>query len=591
MPQQPGATVSRSYPTATAAVQAQLASAFYGAQALLAAMAIADILAIWQQLDLRDIRSSWPAIRVALTALINDRFGMSVAQATQFYAQDRIAAAITGPPPAVSIPPPSPQLVTATLDSTGPYALLGRIKQAQPIAQAMESTSVVMSGAASRLISNGARQAVLASVAADPEAVAWMRVTAANPCAWCAMLASRVDYKTEQSAGFKAHNHCVPAGTLVQGPSTEAAYRRWHEGELVIVGTAAGKELAITPNHPVLTSLGWVPAGLLKVGDQVLAGLSAQWGALDDPDEQQRPALIEDVWGALGVRAPVGMPVAAKDFHGDGFEGEVSVVGADRFFPDGIKSALAEPRVQQSLIPARATHPPDLLANLRSAQPRPLGALASPGGIMGRSRLGQTLLGRQCGHAAQHDVALAMALDTVLAQHAGYNGPRHAENLGQDEFSLSSLIPGADIRFGNGHPVMGRMTPGSPRFDPPALEGEAERLRVHSDLGRRLAERLAGRVQVSRVSELRRVSFAGHVYNLSTAEGWYEADGIIVSNCRCVAAPVFSKEDAQALLDNGLYQEWKRVTRGYSGKDALNAWRRYWDQKMGRDGIRVLPAA
>jgi len=28
-----------------------------------------------------------------------------------------------------------------------------------------------------------------------------------------------------------------------------------------------------------------------------------------------------------------------------------------------------------------------------------------------------------------------------------------------------------------------------------------------------------------------------------------------------------------------------------SGRDARNAWRRYRDQKMGRDGVRILPAA
>jgi hypothetical protein len=236
MPQQGSALGSRSYPTATAAVQAQLAASFYGAQALFAAMAIRDILAIWNQLDLRDVRSSWPAIRVALTALINDRFGMSVTQAQQFYAQDRIAAGITGAPPVVSVPPPSPQLVTATLDSTGPYALLGRIKQAQPIAQAMESTSVVMSGAASRLIQNGARQAVLAAVQADPEAVAWMRVTAANPCSFCAMLASRgFSYKSQESAAFLAHNHCrcvaVPAFTAkdIEALRDNGLYREWKQ--------------------------------------------------------------------------------------------------------------------------------------------------------------------------------------------------------------------------------------------------------------------------------------------------------------------------------------------------------------------------
>ena len=66
-----------------------------------------------------------------------------------------------------------------------------------------------MSGAATRLILNGARTAVLQAVQQDSKAVAWMRVTASNPCAFCAMLASRgAVFKTEAQAGFMAHNNC-----------------------------------------------------------------------------------------------------------------------------------------------------------------------------------------------------------------------------------------------------------------------------------------------------------------------------------------------------------------------------------------------
>ena len=92
----------------------------------------------------------------------------------------------------------------------GPWNLLGKIKQGQQVATANENTGVQLSGAAQRLISNGARQAVMESVKADPEAVGWMRVTSANPCAFCAMLSGRgFVYKTERTASFQAHSHCA----------------------------------------------------------------------------------------------------------------------------------------------------------------------------------------------------------------------------------------------------------------------------------------------------------------------------------------------------------------------------------------------
>lgn len=184
-------------------------TAFRAAQDFLMLMLLRDVLKVWGGLNLQDVRSSWPVLRIAIAALVRERFGLSVAQAQAYYAEARRAAGIAGSFPAPSVPLPSPELIQATLDSTGPYALLGRIKRSQPVPTAMQNTGVILSGAASRLVLNGARQVILQSVKDDSEAVGWMRVTAANPCSWCAMLASRgASYRSAASAGFKAHNLC-----------------------------------------------------------------------------------------------------------------------------------------------------------------------------------------------------------------------------------------------------------------------------------------------------------------------------------------------------------------------------------------------
>jgi len=205
----PGLVVPQAQPTVALAVQQQQATDFRNAEALFAAQAVLDILALWGTLNLADILASWPAVKVGLAALIRARFAMSVAAAEAYYRQARLAAGITASFSFPPVPPPDEELIGITLDSTGPYGLLGRLKAAQPLPLANQNTGVILSGAAQRLITNGARQAVLRAVGADDKAVAWMRVTAANPCAFCAMLASRgASYRTQQSAGFKAHNHC-----------------------------------------------------------------------------------------------------------------------------------------------------------------------------------------------------------------------------------------------------------------------------------------------------------------------------------------------------------------------------------------------
>lgn len=58
-------------------------------------------------------------------------------------------------------------------------------------------------------------------------------------------------------------------------------------------------------------------------------------------------------------------------------------------------------------------------------------------------------------------------------------------------------------------------------------------------------------------------------------------------NCQCYGEPVFSTEqyDADPRFDlNRRYsKEWPRVTKGYSGRDAMNAWRRWIERGQFRD--------
>ena len=139
-----GAIVAGGSPAVTSsaslAAQAGLAASFYAAQSYLAVAATRDILQVWQALNLRDVRQSWPALRTALAALIRDRHGQAAQLGTGYYRQARQAAGILTEAPRIVVPPlPEPQ-ITATLDSMGPWNLLGKIKQGQQVADANENT-------------------------------------------------------------------------------------------------------------------------------------------------------------------------------------------------------------------------------------------------------------------------------------------------------------------------------------------------------------------------------------------------------------------------------------------------------------------
>jgi len=97
-----------------------------------------------------------------------------------------------------------------SLNVTGPIGQKSRIGRGRPPSQARDESFVEASGAASRHVLTGGRGSLLTLLKADSQVQRWIRVTDGDPCAFCAMLAGRGPvYLTEDSAGFRAHDHCA----------------------------------------------------------------------------------------------------------------------------------------------------------------------------------------------------------------------------------------------------------------------------------------------------------------------------------------------------------------------------------------------
>jgi len=101
---------------------------------------------------------------------------------------------------------------------------LRALKHADPSRVAL----VRVSGAVTRHVLDGGRETLMASVRDDRRARGWARVTSAEPCSFCAMLASRGPVYGERTGDFQSHDHC--ACNLEPGAwSLEPVYRRDQE--------------------------------------------------------------------------------------------------------------------------------------------------------------------------------------------------------------------------------------------------------------------------------------------------------------------------------------------------------------------------
>lgn len=122
--------------------------------------------------------------------------------------------------------------VVVSLTVTGPVGQKSKAGRGKLLQVARDESFVAASGAASRHVLTGGRRSLLTLVENDTRAIGWIRVTDGDPCSWCALLAGRGPvYRTEQSAGFSAHDACACQAEPVYSrdtlwPGRAAEFRR-----------------------------------------------------------------------------------------------------------------------------------------------------------------------------------------------------------------------------------------------------------------------------------------------------------------------------------------------------------------------------
>jgi hypothetical protein len=319
-----------------------------------------------------------------------------------------------------------------------------------------------------------------------------------EPCEVCQenAAAGAIDLDDDFPSGDAAppgHPRCLPGETRITAEGVTAATKRWYDGNLVVIRTASGKQLRCTPNHPVLTPAGWVAAGMLNEGSDVIACLGAERMAFGiDHQNDNVPSRIQDVAEAFGRSeqvAAVPVPLSPEDFHGDGIGSEVAIIWTDRLLVHrgnasnvqfSSKNDFGRADVKGALLDGQrmidlGLHPDRL----------PLG------GAVGRADLGAALLGRHVGPAQASRSAVPADLDVGAAQ---------------------------------------------PPFDRPAADSEHLRKLLNS---------FAGRVAADQIVHVDIEAFHGWVYNLQTDSGAYLAEGIVTHNCECALSPVVEEEAAE----------------------------------------------
>lgn len=378
-------------------------------------------------------------------------------------------------------------------------------------------------------------------------------------CGLCVVASTRI-YTTDQL--MPIHDECIPEGTEVSAMNVSHITRRYYSGNLEIITTASGKQFSVTPNHPVLTDRGWVPAQFVTEGDNVLRHLDGHGVIGRAPNEDKTPALIENIWSSAIVGSDLGlrvMEVTPQQFHGDFSDGEVNVVTTDSLLPDMGDVTFGKPTLESELVDT------GLGWIGFSGQGSPDQRLFFPDDTSGSHVSGSCdslpVLDSGLVIPGQDGLLMASLLDVVQSQDAGNKSSGGIVLPAQGDDRLTTAVAVNDE-------LLGQSVTRTVRFDPSFANFSGDGREAYAKFGTDLLERLTGDVELDPVVEKRTVDFAGHVYNLQTGEGWYSANNYIVSNCNCDVMPIVGDNDPGDELNRNDIDTINAIYEAAGGNDA-----------------------
>lgn len=134
--------------------------------------------------------------------------------------------------------------VVTSLRVTGPVAFKRMVRDDVEPLLARATMASRLAASSQRLILAGERDTVMRTVEESGEIVGWRRVTDADPCAFCAMLASRGAVYSKATVDFHAHDgdECTAEPLYEhedEPPEVQELYQQWLDATAGHSGKAA----------------------------------------------------------------------------------------------------------------------------------------------------------------------------------------------------------------------------------------------------------------------------------------------------------------------------------------------------------------
>jgi hypothetical protein len=344
--------------------------------------------------------------------------------------------------------------------------------------------------------------------------------------------------------------NCFLPETMVSGRFV-AGSKAYYSGDVFDIVTADGRNISVTPNHPIMTNRGLVSAAKITESDYLIADIfhDENFTGVSDLNGQVVNSRIDDVFGALSdIGHANRMRVSAIDFHGDAkfMNKDISVIEIDRVLTYGINSAHFKCLDDLAFVKSDAAIPHfcgsenfSLFSMFHSAN-RIMGCF---GGCLPnffrRINPANFLRGMHIPYIFAN--RLNASLDGAPADSVFFTESKNAFTIGMI-FSYFRKIKPKLCDF------TGVTNWSESDFFKPYVKRSVANANAFSDA---LAG-LAGHAALDKVIKINRRFYAGHVYDLQEVSGLMIANGIISSNCYCTQIECLVDKDGKPVVTRAI---------------------------------------
>jgi len=348
-------------------------------------------------------------------------------------------------------------------------------------------------------------------------------------------------YPGDRAGGPENVVNCLLPDTVVGLCHPKKLFRRLYIGEVVEIETSVGHKLSVTPNHPILTDIGWKPASLIEEQDNVVVDVFSDYINVMDIDINGVNTTVSDLFDSF-VESGNSPSVASgiMNFHGDMFDSDVDVVDIAGPLVNGGKPSVKAPLENNILELSESVGV--CLVDDGSIDKFLFASLLPSNSIVSGFRDFLNLLWSCIFEADDIRLASSSGLQSELLK-----AIKHKSSVSSDFFSDSKngIFPVIEPRdlVDELLPILGMFDAKVNAISSNGVVGNPEELSdvlsgfplIQKLLNNYLTLRgISKRLAIKPVTKVNFVHYDGPVYNIEDYKIFYGASSIINHNCRCV---------------------------------------------------------